>query len=698
MYANIRVLLPWIVLMASAASQAQDSTATEQTTLDPILITAQRAARLSSGAIGLNLDVFDTPQSIGTVTAEQMRDFGANDINSALRLATGLNVEEWETNRTNYMARGFDIKNTQVDGVGLPNDWGIVTGAMDSAGYEKIEVIRGANGLLTGVGSSAGTINYVRKRPTNEPRASFELSGGSWNFKRLGADYSTPLTGSGSWAARLVVAGEDKDSYLRGLSNKRTFAYGVIDGQLGEHSTLTLGYSYQKALTRGNMWGALVLAETNGTQASFDPSVSTTQDWTRWDTRNQTAFAEFTHSLTPNWTAKLSYNYRSFHDDSKLFFVYSFTGLDASGLGLFGWPGSWPTWDDAHMLDANLNGKFTLLGREQQLLLGVAYSRGKRTQHWRPVDSSDPAFGAMPSFPYAGNVIPEPTWGPETFYGVTHQRLQRGYGATRISLTEKLSAIGGFNWARYHRDGEETGTPFTQTESKFSPYAGLTYALLPSLTAYASYSDIYQPQDYQDLSGRYLDPTKGVNYEAGLKAEWLDKRLLATVAWFSAEQKGLGTFAGMNADGNYYYTGVDVRSRGVEAELNGRLSQRVELLLGFTSLSLRGVEGSGIYPWVPRRTANLALTGKLPGPLAIRLGAGGRWQSGIDTTDGYTPVVIRQGSYATLNAFAHWDITPKANVQLNVNNLTDRQYISSLYQVGFYGAPRNVEVTLGYQF
>src|SRR5262245_13342233 len=100
--------------------------------LETVLILAKRADRVSKGATGLDLEIKDTPQSISVVTREQMSDFGADNLNDALRLATGINVEEWETNRTNYMARGFDIKSTQVDGVGLPNDWGIVTGDIDS--------------------------------------------------------------------------------------------------------------------------------------------------------------------------------------------------------------------------------------------------------------------------------------------------------------------------------------------------------------------------------------------------------------------------------------------------------------------------------------------------------------------------------------------------------------------------------------
>src|SRR5689334_18760148 len=275
-----------------------------------VLIIGVRDNRTSTGATGLALDLKDTPQSISVVTSDMMESFGANNLNDALRLATGINVEAWEINRTNYEARGFEIKNTQLDGVGLPNNWGLVTGAMDSYGYDKLEVIRGANGLLTGVGNSSGTINYVRKRPLNERRAEVSLTGGSYDLKRLEADYSTPLVDSGDWAARVVIAGEDEDSYLHGLQNNRFFSYGVIDGQLTEHSTLAVGYSYQRAHTQGNMWGALVFVNSDGTQAEFDRSATTTQDWTRWETKNQNAFIEYAYQLPRDWELKVGYNYR----------------------------------------------------------------------------------------------------------------------------------------------------------------------------------------------------------------------------------------------------------------------------------------------------------------------------------------------------------------------------------------------------
>lgn len=687
-----------LALAASACTvHAQDFSGQ---TLETVLITAKRDDRVSKGAIGLDLDIADTPQSISVVTSEQMDRFGADNINDALRLATGINVEEWETNRTNYMARGFEIKNTQVDGVGLPNDWGIVTGAMDSFGYEKLEVIRGANGLLTGVGNSAGTINYVRKRPTNVAQGSIDVSAGSWDRRRIEADYSTPFTADGKWAGRLVVASEEQDSYVRGLGNDRTFVYGVIDGQLGERSTLTLGASYQDANTDGNMWGALVLAYTDGTQAEFGRSASTALDWTYWDTENTTAFAEYTFKLAEAWDFKLNYNYREYEDESSLFFAWTQTGIDRdTGLGLMGYPGHWPTTDEAHLLEASLNGRFELFGREHEAMLGVSYGNSEHTQRVRyTADPNDPSWGALPPFPYPGDAFAEPVWGPLEEDSFIDQTLKRGFGATRLSVTDRLKAIVGFNYAEYHRDGHQQGGLFDQTESEISPYAGLTYQVLEQLMLYGSYSDIYQPQDQYDIDGQYLVASKGLNYEVGVKADLLDKRVLATVALFKAEQEDLSTFAGMTDGGQYYYKGVDVNSKGIELEVVGRLSQHVDLVFGYTSLQLEGSQGEDIYEWVPRRTANLSLSAQLPSFTAVSFGINGRWQSDISKLDEYTNVIIRQDSYATLNGFARWEVTDKLHVRANVRNITDEKYITSLYQVGYYAAPRNYELGVGYKF
>jgi outer membrane receptor for ferric coprogen and ferric-rhodotorulic acid len=702
MAAGVGCVAPMFVSTALAADDA---------TLEAVLVTAKRADRVSKGATGLDLAIEDTPQSISVVTAEQMEKFGTDNINDALRLVTGINVEEWETNRTNYMSRGFEIKNTQIDGIGLPNNWGIVTGAMDSFGYEKIEVIRGANGLLTGVGNAAGTINYVRKRPTNDVQGYLGATLGSWDTKRIEADYSTPFTESGSWAGRVVVAAEEGDSWLRAKSDERTYFYGVIDGQIGERGTLTLGYSYQKANSDDPMWGALVFSYKDGSQAEFPRSSSTTQDWTYWDTENQTAFAEFTYALSETWDARLTYNYRSYEDDSKLFYVYTEDdlatgdvydpGLYPDNTGLISWPGSWFAKDESNLLDLTINGEFAAWGRTHEAIAGLSYSRSQGTQYMDPVPAGDPAaFVPLPAFPYAGDVIPEPNWAPRLVDSTMNQRLKRAYGATRLALSDRFKAIAGFNWAEYHRDGMLSGGGrFDQTEREFSPYAGVTFQIVDSVLAYASYSDIYQPQDQEDINGNYLDPSKGVNYEIGVKADWFDKRLLTTLALYIAEQENLATYAGMDPETlQYHYVGIDVESKGVEFEVAGRLNDYVDLVLGFTALKLEDDQGVETYNWVPRRTVNLALSTKVPRMTQLAFGLSGRWQSDISTVDTTNGGIVRQDSYAVLNVFADWDITDRIGVRANVNNITDEKYISSLYQVGYYAPPANYSVTFGYRF
>ncbi|MDX9873498.1 MAG: TonB-dependent siderophore receptor [Spongiibacteraceae bacterium] len=688
-------------LVATSSLQASENGQTPPA-MEELLITAVRESRTSKGATGLPLDPRETPQSISIVDYQQMQNFGADSLNEALRLATGISVEEWETNRTNYVARGFEIKSTQIDGVGLPNNWGLVVGAIDSFGFDKIEVIRGANGLLTGVGSAAGTINYVRKRPTNQREGSVSMTAGSEDLVRLEADYSAPLTDDGQWAARVVVATEDRGSHIRDLENDRTFLYGVIDGQLGARSTLTAGYSYQVSHTDSNMWGALVLGYSDGSQASFRRSASTSQDWAWWDTENHNAFAEYAVALAPGWELKLSYNYRLFEDDGKLFFVFpeATSGFDpVTRLGLMGNPGSYPTRDDAHLFDLALTGAFSAFGRKHEVAAGVSYAEGRRKLHMRPVSGTDPAWGPLPAFPYGGDVVPEPAWGDRTHYSLTNIELTRVYGATRLKPHDRVAVVLGVNAIEFRRDGDLFSDPFSQSEREISPYAGVTVDITDAVLVYASYSDIYQPQDYYDINQEYLAPTKGVNYEAGVKAGWLDDQLLTTLALFSAEQEGLGTFVGLNpATNNYYYTGVDIRSEGVELELSGRIGDHVEVLIGATWLQLEDEQGDDTYEWVPRRTVNFAISSRLPVNPDISIGLSGRWQSDTAKLDGYSNVEIRQRSYLLVNGFARWDFSDNAYVLLNVNNLTNEKYLTSLYEVGYYAAPLNGSVTVGYRF
>ena len=691
--------------MALGQAGAQQAAASSSTGTETVVVTAKRAQRVSKGATGLPLELKDTPQTISTIDAEDIGDFGLTGSNEALALGTGLNVEQYETNRAVFNARGFEVQLTQLDGLGVANSWGTVTGQQDTYLFERIELIRGANGLLTGVGNASGTINYVRKRPKNADGGEAGLTLGSWDKKRVTLDVNKVLTPDGSWAGRLVVAHEDKDSYLRALKDKRTTIYGVVDGQIGRDGVLTAGLTYQDGKQRSPMWGSLTLNYADGSMADFDASSSTSVDWTFWNTRTLTGFVEYAHSLSPDWELKLTYSQQHTREDTQLLYAYPGSGsLNADNTGLIGWPYASHGTTDSTVLDANLSGRFKAFGRQHSLIAGLSHSRSKNATDALGYDSATYQFLPLPAFPYAGNAYPEPVWGAvEGSNTGGEQQLTRLYAASRWDLGAGFKGILGVNAVKLQREGNSRyGTTSTVTSypdtNEVSPYVGLTYDLTPDALVYASYSDIGMYQEQVDINRVYLDPVRGVNQELGVKAEWLDKKLLTTFALFSAKQKGLATYAGTanasTTDQDYYYVPKDVTSRGIELEATGRIGKDSKIVVGYTRLKLTGPDGNDIYEWVPRTTVNLLFDTRPAALPALKLGVAARWRSkAANHTNG-----IWQDSYLIASVFASYDLGDKATLRLNVNNLFDKKYVGGLAYGAIYGAPRNAALTLNYRF
>ena len=686
--------LPAHAQSAPAETAAPATSNTEAPELATVVIKTKRENRVSKGATNLPMEVKDTPQSISTIDKDTLRDFGATDSNDALRYGTGLTVDEWETNRTSYSARGFDIMLTQVDGLGMTNAWGISESQLDTFLFEKIELIRGANGLLTGVGNASGTINYVRKRPTNKDGGEAQFTLGSHGQKRVALDYNKVLSKDGQWAGRLVVAQEDKDSYLRGLSNQRTAISGIVEGQVGDNGILALGLTYQDAQQRSPMWGSLTLPYADGSLAEFDVSASTSQDWARWNNRTQSAFVEYTHALSPDWEAKLTYNHAEGDDATKLFYAYTFTGfLNPDNTGLVGWPYRSESTSSSDILDVNVTGRFNAFGRQHDAVFGLSHSKQKSLTE----SYAGATFPVLPAFPYAGDVYAEPAWGAKSVASDGDQNITRLYAASRLQLTDQLKGIFGVNAITLKRDGTAIyggGTNLdNETTQKASPYVGATYDLTPNALAYASYSDIFQAQDQRTVQGAFLKPMKGVNTEVGVKAEWLDRKLLTTFAVFSAEQKGLATEAGFDPVAQAsYYEPRDVKTRGFEIEATGRIGADTKLTAGFTSMKLTGPDGNDIYEWTPRRTLKLLADTRVGALPKLRVGSGLRWQSAVSKIAGAS-----QDAYVLVDAFAAYELTDKATLRLNVKNLLDKKYIRSVTYGAIYGAPRTAALTLEYK-
>ncbi|MAR91753.1 MAG: TonB-dependent siderophore receptor [Pseudomonadota bacterium] len=691
-------------LFAAPAVQGQAPTAV---VMEEVTITAIREDRKSRGATGLDLSLWETPQSLTIVDSDTIHDFGLTDINSLLQLTTGVNVDATETDRTYYNARGFDITSMHVDSIGIPFG-NLIVGALDTAIYEKVEIIRGSNGLITGLGNPSGTINYVRKRPTNQRQGSIELSGGRWDFRRLEADVSTPLTDSGNWAARAVVAYQEKDSWLDHYRNDRQIGYLVVDGQLTDSLTLAVGYTHQDNNSDGVTWGAVPVLYSNGEQAHFDVSTSIAMDWTYWDTQTDEAFVELGWQINNHWRLTSTVMHTDYEEYSELFYVYTNTGFDqATGLGLESNPGKYDVEREDLILDANLNGRFRIWGREHQLQLGVSAANSDSVSfaHPAPADS----FIAMPPFPgWSGNEVPRPAWQPA--YRSAHEDidLNRVYGSLLLAATDHLNLVLGLNKVDYNNDGESYGVSTDSDEDGTSPYIGFTWEVMQGLNTYASYSDIYQPQYVLGEDLQSLGSAEGESYEVGVKKSF-SSGALVSLALFRTEQSNLQEFVAyddgdgvddtdFSDDFDYaLYRGINVESEGVEVEVAGNLTDVLQLQAGITHLTLEDETGEEARTFIPRNTVKLLLSWNPVAMPKLALGASGRWQD--ETYYGPAGARITQEDYAVIGGFARYAVTPDLSVRLNLDNLTDEKYFSSVkYEQAYYAAPRNARLSVAWSF
>ncbi len=220
-----------------AASAPADGTGDEAPVMQTITVTASSdanayTARNSASASKFNLSLRETPQAVSVVTRAHMDDFRLDNASKVLAHTTGVTVEAVETDRSYYTARGYDITNFQFDGVGIAFVFGLVMGDLDTALFERVDIVRGANGLISSTGNPSATVNFMRKRPTPDLAASAGVMLGSWNTRRLDADVSTPLSDDGKVAARFVVVHEEGNSHLDRYSPRKDVAYAIVEAKL----------------------------------------------------------------------------------------------------------------------------------------------------------------------------------------------------------------------------------------------------------------------------------------------------------------------------------------------------------------------------------------------------------------------------------------------------------------------------------
>lgn len=684
---------------AEAAAPAADNST---------IIVTGAADQPSSSATALSLSVRETPQSVTIIDRERIKDFAITNINDLLDQAVGINVERVETDRTYFNSRGFDVSNFQVDGIGLPLAWGIQFGDLDTALFERVETVRGANAIMTGIGNPSATINYVRKRPTDALKVEGSSQMGTRDLWRVEGDVNVPI--SDTVAARFIVAHEEKDTHLDYNHVNRDVYGAILSWQATPNLKATIGYSRQENDADGVLWGAMPLVFTDGSRIPFKRSATTSADWTYWNTRDQNAFAELVYTFDNGWSVTGIGTFKRFQENAKLLYAYGYPEKE-SGEGVYGMSGIYPSDYKQYLADLYASGPFHLFGREHKLAFGISYAKSN-AREWEDF-AEDTALVYPSVYDWGSAQVAEPDYPGAYLAAKYSDRLTRVYGAAHLNISDQLKGVIGASAMWIKSTGFSYGTDQARDDHKVSPYVGLVYDLTPNVSFYASYTDIYNPQADVDVTNRKLDPAKGTSIEGGIKSTWFDDRLYVTAAVFRAKQKGLAAYAGTFGEdgpgkaGGSYYIGEDTTSTGFELEIAGKITDQWSLSGGYTQLDIEDPDGNDTRTWLPTKTLKLATTYLVPQLNDLKLGAQLRWQNAIRTTltdvyDGevYTgDVVVKQKNYAVLDLMAGIQVVDHLKASLNVRNVTDKKYLGSLmWGQAFYAAPRSAVVTLSIDY
>ncbi len=654
----------------------------------------------------------DIPQSVSVVSEQRMQDQQLQTLGDVMNNTIGITSSQADSDRTSYFSRGFAIDNYMVDGIPtyFESRWNLGDALSDTALFERVEVVRGANGLMTGTGNPSASINMIRKHATSQEfKGNLSAEYGSWNKQRYVADLQSPLTDDGKVRARIVAGYQNNDSWLDRYNNDKTFFSGILDADLGDTTALSVGYEYQRINVNSPTWGGLPRWNTDGSTNHYDRAHSTSPDWAYNDKDINKVFMTLTQRFADTWQATLNATHSEVKFDSKMMYIdayvnkadgtlvgpYGSYGKDYEYVGGTGWNSGKRKVD---ALDLYADGSYDLFGRQHNLVLGGSYSKqnNRYVSSWANVFPD--AVGNFANFDSAN--FPETNWNPQSLAQDDTTRMKSLYAATRITLADPLHLIVG---ARYTNWSVDT-LAYNMEQNHTTPYAGLVFDINENWSTYASYTSIFQPQNDKDSSGKYLKPITGNNYEVGLKSDWMDSRLTTTLAVFRIEQDNLAQSTGVpiaGSNGEIAYTTADgTVSKGVEFELNGALTDNWQMTFGATRYVAEDNEGNAVNPNLPRTTVKLFTRYRLPSVPELTVGGGVNWQNRVykDTVTPFGTFRAEQGSYALVDLFTRYQVTKNFALQGNLNNLFDKTYDTNIDGSIVYGEPRNVSITASYQF
>lgn len=688
------------------------------------------AARQSATGTKTDTPIQKVPQSISVVTAEEMALHQPKSVKEALSYTPGVAVgTRGASNTYDYLIiRGFaadgQSQNNYLNGLKMQGNF-YNDAVIDPYMLERAEIMRGPVSVLYGKSSPGGLLNMVSKRPTTEPLKEVQFKAGTDSLFQTGFDFSDALDDDGVYSYRLTGLARSANAQQKGAEEQRYAIAPAFTWRPNDKTNFTFLSYFQNEPETG-YYGWLPKEGTveplpNGKRLPTDFNEGAKNNTY---SRNEKMIGySFDHEFNDTFTVRQNLRFAQNKVSQKSVYGYGMCSDPLYSSNPSSSPcANVPQSQWGHTLtrqyvidneklenfsvDTQLQSKFATGSVDHTLLTGVDFMRMR--------NDIDSWFG------YAGSVAPSDIYNldrsdfdfgahpnPSGPYRVLLKQKQTGlYVQDQAQWDKVLVTLGGrYDWADQSSFNRDYGNKSERDDKEFTWRGGVNYLFDNGVTPYFSYSGSFEPASQTDANGDLFAPSKGKQYEVGVKYVPEDRPIVVTGALYQLTKTN-----NLMADPNgslFSVEGGEIRARGVELEAKAALSASVNLVGSYTYTDAEYTTDTnykGNTPaQVPKHMASLwADYTFFDGPLSgLTLGTGGRYTG---SSYGDPANSFKVGSYTVVDALVRYDLArvgmAGSNVALHVNNLFDREYVASCFNTYgcFWGAERQVVATATFRF
>ncbi|MDG6080183.1 TonB-dependent siderophore receptor [Erythrobacter litoralis] len=548
-----------------------------------ILVTGVRQAYRGDFAIS------EIPQSIDVIDAETLEENNLIRLNDALDLNASVARQNtlgglWDS----FAIRGFAGDENiptgyLVNGFNGGRGFG---GERDTAGLERIEVLKGPAAALLGRGEPGGTVNLVTKQALIGDTFG-TITGQFGSFDRVRGEADINLAVTDNLSARLIGYIEDGDTFRDTVEEYRWGFLPSIGLALGENTRIT--YDLEKTRVEVPFDRGIVVLNDDFDTVPRDRYLGEPGDGDHI-ARAEGHSLRLQHEFSDTWSLLLGGSIR----DTLLTGTSSDPELAVSRQLIFIDGRSLSRQRRSRVYDSQqtvirgeISGEFATGGLIHRILIGADHDEFDNLQDFRRVRPPSVASNSTDEEAYVIDIL-DPVYGrfplptPLPQNNRLDQQSSTGFFVQdQIELTDRLQVRLGARYDDFKLRTENylTDVDSERNDSRVSPQFGVVYEVSPAVTFYAAYSEGFRANIGTDVTGRIFDPEVSKSVEAGAKLTLLNGALTGTFTLYQLEKDNV-LASDINNPGFSVAIG-EARSRGVELDVNGRLPGDIDVLLSY---------------------------------------------------------------------------------------------------------------------